>query len=172
MKSIFSFDFSRQNNLKTKLIAILVNPGVQALLVYRLVYFFHGKNLKFISYFLWRLNHSFTGVDIAPGAIIGKNVIIYHTYGIVIGSTAVIKDNVKIMHGVTLGALNIGEQSKRHPTIENNVLLGANCTILGDIVVGANSKIGSNTVVNRSILPNSTVVGQSSRIITNMDKKS
>ena len=105
--------------------------------------------------------HSKTGVDINPGAHIGKSFFIDHATGVVIGESAIIKDNVKIYQGVTLGALYVAKdlkQTKRHPTIENNVTIYANATILGgETVIGANSIIGGNAWITQSVPPNSKV---------------
>lgn len=95
-----------------------VSPGVQALLFYRLSHYFYVKNRRIAALFFYRLNISITGADIYPAAEIGRNIIIYHPVGIVIGGTAIIEDNVRIMHGVTLGSIDHELQSKRHPTIK------------------------------------------------------
>ena len=99
-----------------------------------------------------------TGIEIHPGAKIGKRLSIDHGFGVVIGETAIIGDNVTIYHGVTLGGTG-KEKGKRHPTIENNVMIGASAKVLGNIVIGNNVKIGANSVVLKDISDNSTVVG-------------
>lgn len=105
-----------------------------------------------------------TGADIHPGATIGEDVFIDHATGVVIGETAVIKDHVCIFQGVTLGGVS-SQKGKRHPTIEENVVIGANATVLGDIVIGNNTRIGAGSVVVKDVPPNSTVVGIPGKVI-------
>ncbi len=105
-----------------------------------------------------------TGADIHPGATIGDDVFIDHASGVVIGETAVIKDHVCIFQGVTLGGVS-SKKGKRHPTIEENVVIGANATVLGDIVIGNNTRIGAGSVVVKDVPPNSTVVGIPGKVI-------
>ena len=118
--------------------------------------------------------HGITGIDIHPGATKGESFFIDHGTGIVIGETSIIKENVKIYQGVTLGGLSIKKnlaQTKRHPTIEENVTIYANATILGgDIVIGANSVIGANVWITQSVPPNSLVTYQSEIKITTRNK--
>ena len=99
-----------------------------------------------------------TGIEIHPGAVIGKNFFIDHGSGTVIGETTVIGDNVIMFHGTTLGGRGF-DKGKRHPTIKDNVIIGANSTILGNIVIGENSKIGAGAVVVKDVFSNTTVVG-------------
>jgi len=137
---------------------ILLYPGVKAIFYYRISRYFYLKKKYYIArYFLERCKRK-TGIEIHPGAVIGKNLFIDHGYGVVIGETAIIGDNVLMFQGVTLGA-NGKEKGKRHPTIGNNVLIGSGAKILGNIIIGDNCKIGSNAVVLKSVVENSTVVG-------------
>ena len=106
-----------------------------------------------------------TGIEIHPGATIGENVFIDHGAGIVIGETAIVGDRVTIFHGVTLGGTGNEKGVKRHPTVEHDVILGAQSIILGDITIGHHSKIGANALVNTDIPPYSTAVGMPARII-------
>jgi len=136
-------------------------PGFYAIAIYRLAHELYEEGVPLIPRMMTEYAHRQTGVDINPGAKIGKSFFIDHATGVVIGETAVIHDNVKIYQGVTLGALYVAknlQKTKRHPTIENNVTIYANATILGgDTVVGANSVIGGNAWITSSVPPNSTV---------------
>ena len=143
----------------------LAYPGFHAIAIYRLSHEFYKLNLYIISRMMSEYIHGVTGIDIHPGAQIGDSFFIDHGTGIVIGETTIIKNNVKIYQGVTLGGIQIKKSLasvKRHPTIENNVTIYANATILGgDIVIGANSIIGANVWITQSIPPNSLVTYQS-----------
>lgn len=136
-------------------------PGFYAIAIYRLAHELYKKGFPMVPRLMTEYAHRQTGVDINPGAQIGKSFFIDHATGVVIGETAIIKDNVKIYQGVTLGALYVAkhlQQTKRHPTIENNVTIYANATILGgDTVIGENSVIGGNAWLTASVPPNSTV---------------
>lgn len=139
----------------------LAYPGFQAIAIYRLSHELYKLNLYIISRMMSEYIHGVTGIDIHPGATIGESFFIDHGTGVVIGETAIIKNNVKIYQGVTLGGLQINKSqssTKRHPTIEDNVTIYANATILGgDIVIGANSIIGANVWITQSIPANSVV---------------
>lgn len=136
-------------------------PGFYATVIYRLAHELYREGFPLVPRMMTEYAHRLTGVDINPGAKIGKSFFIDHATGVVIGETAVIKDNVKIYQGVTLGALYVTKelkQQKRHPTIEDNVTIYANATILGgNTVIGANSVIGGNAWLTASVPPNSTV---------------
>jgi serine O-acetyltransferase len=129
-------------------------PGVHALWAHRIENWLWHHNLKLIARLLANHTRHKTGVEIHPGATIGARVVIDHGMGIVIGETAIVGDDVTIFHGVTLGG-RTAAKGKRHPTIENNVLLGAGAKILGNITIGAGSTIGANQVVSRSVAKNS-----------------
>ncbi len=139
----------------------LAYPGFYAIAIYRLAHELYKKKFPLVPRLMTEYAHRQTGVDINPGAHIGKSFFIDHATGVVIGETAVIHDNVKIYQGVTLGALYVAKdlrETKRHPTIENNVTIYANATILGgDTIIGANSIIGGNAWLTESVPPNSTV---------------
>jgi len=143
----------------------LAYPGFHAIAIYRLSHELFKLNLPVVSRMMSEYIHGITGIDIHPGATIGKSFFIDHGTGIVIGETSIIKNNVKIYQGVTLGGLSIKKnlaQTKRHPTIEDNVTIYANATILGgDIVIGANSIIGANVWITQSVPENSVVTYQS-----------
>ena len=106
----------------------------------------------------------FTGIEIHPGATIGSNFFIDHGMGIVIGETTIIKNNVTLYQGVTLGGVK-SVKDKRHPTLEENVIVGAGAKILGPITIGKNSKVGANSVVTKNVPPNTTVIGIPGRIL-------
>ncbi len=136
-------------------------PGFYAIAIYRLAHELYAKGFPLVPRLMTEYAHRQTGVDINPGAQIGKSFFIDHATGVVIGETAIIKDHVKIYQGVTLGALYVAkklQRVKRHPTIENNVTIYANATILGgNTIIGENSIIGGNAWVTASVPPNSTV---------------
>ncbi|MEX0273368.1 MAG: serine O-acetyltransferase EpsC [Flavobacteriaceae bacterium] len=136
-------------------------PGFQAIAVYRLAHELYKEGFPLVPRLMTEYAHRLTGVDINPGAQIGKSFFIDHATGVVIGETAVIRDNVRIYQGVTLGALYVSkhlQNTKRHPTIEDNVTIYANATILGgDTVIGENCVIGGNAWITASVPANSTV---------------
>ena len=140
---------------------ILAYPGFRALAFYRLGHALHQRQYPLIPRIITERGHHETGIDIHPGAIIGTHCFIDHGTGVVIGETAVVGTNVKIYQGVTLGALSVSKDlanTKRHPTVEDNVVIYANSTILGgETVVGANSVIGGNSWITESIPPNSFI---------------
>ncbi|PIF01268.1 MAG: serine acetyltransferase [Maribacter sp.] len=136
-------------------------PGFYAIAIYRLAHELYKLGFPLVPRLMTEYAHSKTGVDINPGAHIGRSFFIDHATGVVIGESAMIMNNVKIYQGVTLGALYVAKdlkKTKRHPTIEDNVTIYANATILGgETVIGANSVIGGNAWVTSSVPPNSTV---------------
>lgn len=142
----------------------LAYPGFHAIAVYRLSHELFKLEVPVIPRMMSEYAHSITGTDIHPGATIGESFFIDHATGIVIGETSVIKNNVKIYQGVTLGGIQVKKElaiTKRHPTIEDNVIIYANATILGgDIVIGANSIIGANVWITTSVPENSIVTNQ------------
>jgi serine O-acetyltransferase len=148
-------------------------PGFYAIAVYRIAHLFYTLNIPFLPRILTEYAHEKTGIDINPGAKIGTGFCIDHGTGIVIGETAVIGNNVKIYQGVTLGALSVAKEmarTKRHPTIENNVIIYAGATILGgSTVVGQNSIIGGNVWLVKSVPPLSRVYHRSQNDISNLE---
>jgi serine O-acetyltransferase len=142
----------------------LAYPGFYAIAVYRLSHQLLKQNIAVLPRMMSEFAHSATGTDIHPGAEIGDSFFIDHATGIVIGETTIIKNNVTIFQGVTLGGLQVKKNMasvKRHPTIENNVIIYANATILGgDVVIGKNSVIGANVCITESTLENSIVAVQ------------
>lgn len=149
---------------KSSLEIILLYPTVSAIVNYRLSHFFHTHRLFFIARLLSQINRFFTGIEIHPGAKIGKCCFIDHGMGVVIGETTIIGDYCTIYHGVTLGGTG-KDNGKRHPNIKNNVLIGAGSIILGPITIGNNVKIGANSVVLKNVSDNESVVGYEASII-------
>ena len=143
---------------KSSLEILLLYPGVHALIRYRIAHFFYRIKFGFIARWITQINRRRTGIEIHPAATIGKNLFIDHGMGVVIGETAVIGDNCTIYQGVTLGGTG-KEHSKRHPTVKNNVVIGAGAKVLGNITVGNNVKIGANSIVLKDVPDDCTVVG-------------
>ena len=143
---------------------VLSYPGLHAIWSHRLTHWLLIKNAKFLARCLSQLTRWLTGIEIHPGAIIGRGLFIDHGMGVVIGETAEVGDDVTMYHGVTLGGLS-GHKVKRHPTIEDGVVIGAGAKILGPVVVGRDSRIGANAVVIKPVPPNSVVVGVPGKII-------
>lgn len=133
-------------------------PGVKALKYHRIAHKLYLKKHFFLARLISERVKKKTGIEIHPGAVIGNRVFIDHGSGIVIGETTVIGDDVLIYQGVTLGGTGHAKE-KRHPTIENGVLLSADAKVLGNITIGQNSKVGAGSVVLKDVPPNSTVVG-------------
>ena len=143
---------------------VFLYPGFRALMYYNISHWFYLRKHFFIARYLCEKAKRKTGIEIHPGATIGKRLFIDHGSGIVIGETAVIGDDVTIYHGVTLGGVS-SKKKKRHPTICNNVMIGCHAIILGDINVGDNVKVGANSVVLNDILENTSVVGVPARYV-------
>lgn len=143
---------------------ILLYPGFHAILNHRIAHFFYKKRLFFIARLLSQFSRFLTGIEIHPGATIGKRLFIDHGMGIVIGETAIIGDNCTIYHGVTLGGTG-KERKKRHPTLKNNVVVGCGSKILGNITLGNNVKVGANAVVLKDVQDNKVVVGVPAKIV-------
>lgn len=137
----------------------LLYPYFKAMVYYYLSHKLYLKKHFFIARYLCEKAKRKTGIEIHPGASIGKNLFIDHGTGVVIGETAVIGDNVTMFHGVTLGGTGNEKGKKRHPTIGNNVFIGAGAKILGNIAIGNNVKIGANAVVLKDVEDDRTVVG-------------
>lgn len=145
-------------------------PGVKAVCSHRKAHWCHTHGLKFLGRAISQASRRRTGIEIHPGATIGKRLVIDHGMGIVIGETAEIGDDCLIYHGVTLGGTG-KDVGKRHPTIGNNVLIGAGAKVLGPFTVGSNSRIAANSVVLSEIPENSTAVGVPARVIKIDGKK-
>ena len=156
---------SRDPAAKSTLEVILLYPGFHALVYHKFAHWFYKKKRFFIARFLSQFARHFTGIEIHPGAKIGRGLFIDHGMGVVIGESAEIGDNCTIYHGVTLGGTGKDKGAKRHPTIGNNVLIGAGAKVLGPFKNGDNSTIGANTFVAFEVEPYSTVVGVKGRIV-------
>lgn len=140
--------------------------GMHAVLWHRLNHFLYGLGLRALGKFSANLARILTGVEIHPAAKIGKRLFIDHGTGCVIGQTAIIGDDVTLYHGVTLGGVGkSGKGIKRHPTIENGVMIGSGAQILGDITIGENARVGSNSVVVRDIPAGCTAIGIPAKVI-------
>ncbi|MBI4982674.1 MAG: serine O-acetyltransferase [Candidatus Omnitrophica bacterium] len=149
---------------------LFLYPGLHALIYYRIANLLHRMSMTFSARFVSQFARFVTGIEIHPGAKIGKRFFIDHGLGVVIGETTIIGDGVLLYQGVTLGGTGL-QQGKRHPTIGNNVVVGAGAKVLGNIVIGDNSYIGANAVVIKDVPPNSTVVGVPGRITKQDGKK-
>ncbi|MDD4940657.1 MAG: serine O-acetyltransferase [Candidatus Omnitrophica bacterium] len=160
----------RDPAVRSVLEIVLLYHGLHALIYNRIAHFFYERGLFFIARAVSQFARSMTGIEIHPGARIGKRFFIDHGMGVVIGETAVIGDDVLLYQGVTLGGTGL-EKGKRHPTIGNNVVIGAGAKVLGNIIVGDNAYIGANAVVIKDIPPNSTVVGVPGRITRQEGRK-
>lgn len=147
---------------KNTLSIILLYPSIHALFFYRIAHFLNNLHLYFLARLLSQITRFFTGIEIHPGATIGKGLFIDHGMGVVIGETSIIGDDVKMFHGVTLGGVG-SEKGKRHPTIGNNVTIGCGAKILGNITIGDNANIGANAVVLKDVPNNTTSVGVPAR---------
>jgi serine O-acetyltransferase len=156
--------FERDPAARSVLEVLTCYPGIHARMVHRVSHVLWHVGLKWPARFLSHLGRGLTGIEIHPGATIGRRFFIDHGMGVVIGETAEIGDNVTLYHGVTLGGTS-WNKGKRHPTLEDNVIVGAGAAILGPIRVGHDSKIGSGSVVNKEVPPNSTVVGIPGRVV-------
>lgn len=149
---------------------LLLYQGLHALISHRLAHLLYKMHLFFSARLISQISRHFTGIEIHPGAKIGKGLFIDHGMGVVIGETAIVADNVLLYQGVTLGGTGL-RKGKRHPTIGNNVVIGTGAKVLGNITVGDNSYIGANAVVIKDVPPNSTVVGVPGRITKQDGKK-
>jgi serine O-acetyltransferase len=145
-------------------------PGTQAILLHRIAHFFFTVGMPFIPRYLSNINRQLTGIEIHPGAKIGKDFFIDHGSGVVIGETAEIGDNCLLYQGVTLGGTS-DKREKRHPTLLNNVVVGAGAKIIGPITIGNNVKIGANSVVINDVPDNSVVVGIPGKIVSRNGEK-
>jgi serine O-acetyltransferase len=143
---------------------IFLYPGLQAVFWHKPAHFLYKHRYFVLARLISQWTRFFTGIEIHPGAVIGEKLFIDHGMGIVIGETAEVGDNCTIYHGVTLGGTG-KDTGKRHPTIGNNVLIGAGAKVLGPFTVGDNSMIGANSVVLREVPPNTTVTGIPGRMV-------
>lgn len=147
------------------LMEVLYYPGIQALLVHRIAHFFWDLKLPYVPRYLNLMSRQITGIDIHPGAEIGKEFFIDHGTGVVIGETSKIGNNVTMYQGATLGGTGGSRGERRHPTIGSDVVIGAGAKILGPVTVGDRVKVGANSVVTKDVPPDSTVVGVPGTVI-------
>jgi serine O-acetyltransferase len=148
---------------------ILCYPGLHAIWMHRVSHWFWKEKMFFLGRFVSHVARFLTGIEIHPGATIGRRVFIDHGMGVVIGETAEIGNDVTLYHGVTLGGVSL-EKVKRHPTVEENVVIGSGAKVLGPFTVGRGSRIGSNSVVIKEVPPNATVVGVPGRMVMAAEK--
>ena len=164
IQSVLDRDPAARNTLEV----LFCYPGLHAIWAHRLAHWLWRRGLKLFARWLSQITRGITGIEIHPGASIGRNLFIDHGMGVVIGETAQVGDCVTIYHDVTLGGTSL-EKIKRHPTIEDHVVIGAGAKVLGAITIGAHSRIGANAVVVKSAPPNSVVVGVPGQIVLRAD---
>ncbi len=155
---------ARDPAARSRLEIFLLYPGVHATLYHRLAHFLYCRHLKFLARFVSQWSRFWTGIEIHPGAKIGRRLVIDHGMGIVIGETAEVGDDCLIYHGVTLGGTG-KDQGKRHPTIGNNVLISTGAKVLGPFKVGDNARIAANAVVLSEVPPDATAVGIPAQVV-------
>jgi serine O-acetyltransferase len=169
MKKSFRGDihsiFERDPAARSFLEVLLCYPGLHAIWGHRLAHWLWTHQLKLLGRWVSQVMRSLTGIEIHPGATIGKGFFIDHGMGVVIGETAEIGEEVTLYHGVTLGGTSLNK-GKRHPTIGDRVVVGAGAKVLGAITIGSDSRIGANAVVVKSVPPNSVVVGVPGQVVS------
>jgi serine O-acetyltransferase len=163
--------FDRDPAARTTWEVITCYPGFHALRFHRLAHALWNMNLRWLGRWVSNMGRWMTGIEIHPGATIGRRFFIDHGMGVVIGETAEIGDDVTLYHGVTLGGTS-WNKGKRHPTLRNGVVIGAGAKVLGPIIVGEGAKIGSNAVVVKDVPPGASAVGVPARIIVDEQDKS
>ena len=162
--------FDRDPAARSALEIAFCYPGLHAVWIYRIANWFWVRQFYFLGRLTSHLGRFLTGIEIHPGAKIGKKFFIDHGMGVVIGETAEIGDNVTLYHGVTLGGVT-WDKVKRHPTLEDNVVIGSGAKILGPFTVGKGAKVGSNSVVVKEVPTNATVVGIPGRVVMQAEQK-
>ena len=148
----------------TSIVEVFMYPCFKAMIYYKISHYFYKKKHFLIARYISEKAKRKTGIEIHPGATIGKGLFIDHGTGVVIGETAIIGDNVTMFHGVTLGGAG-KEKGKRHPTVGNNVFIGCGAKLLGNITIGDNAKIGANAVILKDVPQSATAVGIPGRIL-------
>ena len=166
MKSLIKAYQANDPAAQSFLEVLLCYPGIKAIFFHRIAHSLHTVGIPIFPRMISEFSRFITGIEIHPGAKVGKCVVIDHGMGIVIGETAIIEDHVLLYHGVTLGGVSLQKGIKRHPTIRKNCVIGSGAKILGDIEIGEGSKVGSNSVVVQSVPANSTVVGIPGRVLS------
>lgn len=170
LRDDFKAVFERDPAVRSVLEIIFCYPGFHAMLFHRLAHALWERRLYFLGRFTSHVGRFLTGIEIHPGAKIGRGFFIDHGMGVVIGETAEIGDNCTLYHGVTLGGTSWAKE-KRHPTLGNNVIIGSGAKVLGPFKVGDNSKVGSNSVVVKEVPVSSTVVGVPGRVVMSGEEK-
>jgi serine O-acetyltransferase len=165
IKAVFERDPAARNIWE-----VLTYPGLWAIIFHRIAHLLWEANLRFLARLISQISRFLTGIEIHPGAKIGKGFFIDHGMGVVIGETTIIGNNVTLYQGVTLGGTG-KEKGKRHPTIDDDVVIGAEAVLLGPIYVGRGARIGAGSVVLKSVSPNCTVVGVPARVIRKEGKR-
>jgi serine O-acetyltransferase len=160
IQSVLDRDPAARNVLEV----LLCYPGLHAIWAHRFSHRLWKSGLKLFARWISQITRNITGIEIHPGATIGKNLFIDHGMGVVIGETAEVGDDVTLYHGVTLGGTSL-QRTKRHPTIEDHVVIGAGAKVLGAITIGAHSRIGANAVVVKSAPPQSVIVGVPGQVV-------
>lgn len=160
VQSVLDRDPAARNVLEV----LLCYPGLHAIWAHRLSHRLWKSGFKLFARWVSQIMRGITGIEIHPGATIGRNFFIDHGMGVVIGETAEVGDNVTIYHGVTLGGTSL-QKTKRHPTVEDHVVIGAGAKVLGAITIGANSRIGANAVVVKSTPSDAVVVGVPGQVV-------
>lgn len=150
---------------KTLIESIFLYPSLKALVYHKIAHRYYKKDRLFLARFLSQRARKKTGIEIHPGATIGRNVFIDHGMGVVIGETAIVGNNVTIFHGSTLGGIGGDKGEKRHPTVEDDVLIGAGAKVLGNVTIGKGAKVGANAIVLNDVPAYATAVGIPARII-------
>ena len=170
LKEDLSIVFERDPAARSYLEILTTYPGVHAILFHRIAHRIWKIKLFWLGRLISHISRLLTGIEIHPGAIIGSRFFIDHGMGVVIGETSIVGDDCTIYHGVTLGGTS-WKQGKRHPTLENKVVVGAGAKILGPITIGSGAKIGSNAVVVKDIPKNVVAVGIPARIVQDTENK-
>ena len=170
LRELVSAYKARDPAARSTLEILMLYPGIRAVRRHRRAHWFWRHNMKFLARFISQRTRRITGIEIHPGAAIGKRLVIDHGMGIVIGETAEVGDDVLIYQGVTLGGTG-KDAGKRHPTIGNNVLIGSGAKVLGPFAVGDGARIAANAVVLKEVPPDSTAVGVPARIVRIAGKK-
>jgi len=165
IRTIFERDPAAAN-----IFEVFLYQGLWAMFFHRIAHFLYSIHIPILPRLISQISRLLTMIEIHPGARIGKRFFIDHGAGVVIGETTVIGDDVTIYQGVTLGGTG-KEKGKRHPTIGNNVVVGAEAIVLGNITIGDNSRVGAAAVVTKSVPPNSTVVGNPARVVVRDGKR-
>lgn len=164
IKEDFSIPLKKDPAISSKIELLFNYPGLIAIVNYRIANILYHKGFKIIARIWMGINQMITNIDIHPACKIGRRVFIDHGIGVVIGETAEVGDDVTIYQGVSLGGVSL-DKVKRHPTLENGVVVGAGAKILGNIIIGENAKIGANSVVIKDVPPDTTAVGIPARVI-------